>query len=285
MAIDGLRRLELWARLGYVARGFVYMLLGWIALSTGRALSTDDAVAAVERLPLAPLLLAMLAAGLFGYALFKLYAAAIDLDHKGDDNKGRLIRLGGAIGGLAYIGLGWLALKVLAGEDGAHSAGRAAGSVGAEQEVATDIAQAPGGDVLLFIGAAVVIGIAVAQFVIAWKASFMREMPRCPGFAKPAGRLGYAARALVIGMVGWFLLRAALAGERVRNFGDALALLRAEHGWLFLCVAAGLIAFGITSLMMARYRRIEDRDVVDDIERGVEKGVENVEKAKASVKS
>ena len=45
-----------------------------------------------------------------------------------------------------------------------------------------------------------------------------------------------------------------------------------------MAVAAGLMAFGFTSLMMARYRRIEDRDVVDDRERGVEK-------AKASVKS
>ncbi len=55
-----------------------------------------------------------------------------------------------------------------------------------------------------------------------------------------------------------------------------------NHDWLFVVVAAGLIAFGFTSLMMSRYRRIEDRDVVDDIERGVEKGVEA---AKASVKS
>ena len=92
MAVRDLRRLELWARLGYAARGFVYLFLGWIAFSTGRALSTDDAVAEVERLPAALLLLALLAAGLFGYALFKLYAAAIDLDHKGDDTKGRLSR-------------------------------------------------------------------------------------------------------------------------------------------------------------------------------------------------
>ena len=278
MAIDRLRRLELWARLGYAARGFVYLLLGWIALTTGRSLSTNDVVALVERLPAAPLLLAALAAGMFGYALFKLTSAAIDLDHKGDDLKGRVIRLGGALGGLAYIGLGWVALKVLLGDDGAGAAGRADGSSGLPQDAATDVAQAPGGNLLLILGAAVAVGIAVAQFVIAWKASFMDQMPRCPGLVRPIGRLGFAARALVIGMVGWFLLRAGLAGERVRNFGDALALLRNEHGWLFLAVAAGLMGFGIVSLMMARYRRIEDRDVVDDLERGVEK-------AKASVKS
>ncbi len=231
------------------------------------------------------MLLAALAAGLFGYALFKLYSAAIDLDHKGDEAKGRVLRIASALGGVAYIGLGWFALKVLVGVDNDSRAGRAAGSGGAGQDVATDLAQAPGGNLLLIIVAAVVIGIAVAQFVIAWKASFMDQMPRCPSLVRPAGRLGYAARAVVIGMVGWFLLRAGMDGARVRNSGDVLALLRAEYSWLFLAVAAGLIAFGVTSLMMARYRRIEDRDVVDDIEQAVEKGAETVEKAKASVKN
>lgn len=277
MAVRDLRRLEPWARLGYAARGFVYLFLGWIAFSTGRALSTDDAVAEVERLPAAPLLLALLAAGLLSYALFKLYAAVVDMDYKGDDKKGRVARIGSAIGGLAYFGLGWFALKALAGDVDGES-GRAAGSSGAGQAAAADMSQTPGGDWLLMIAALVVMGIAIGQFVIAWKASFMDQMPRCPRFAKPAGRLGYAARALVIGMVGWFLLQAGLNGERVRNSADALALLRAEHGWLFLAVAAGLMAFGLTSLMMARYRRIEDRDVVDDAERGIER-------AKASVKS
>lgn len=279
MAVRDFRRLELWARLGYAARGLVYLFLGWIAFSTGRALSTDDAVAEVEKLPASALLLVLLAAGMFGYALFKLYAAAIDLDYKGDDTKGRLARIGGAIGGLAYIGLGWFALKVLVGDEDARP-GRAAGSSDAPQEVAVDVAQTPGGDWLLMLGAGIVIGIAIGQLVIAWKASFMDQMPRCPGFARPLGRLGHAARALVIGMVGWFLFKAGLDGERVRNFGDALALLRNQYSWLFLAVAAGLMAFGLVSLLMAYYRRIEDRDVVDDLERGVEK----VEQA-ASVKS
>ncbi len=278
MAVRDLRRLEPWARLGFAARGFVYLFLGWIALTTGRAMSTDDAVAEVERLPAAPLLLGLLAAGLFGYALFKLYAAAIDLEYKGDDTKGRLARIGGAIGGLAYIGLGWFALEVLLGIEDDSKAGRAAGSVGAPQEVAVDVAQTPGGDWLLMLGAGIVIGIAVGQLVIAWKASFMDQMPRCPGFARPVGRIGHAARALVIGMIGWFLFKAGLDGTRVRNFGDALAVLHTDDDWLFLAVAAGLMAFGLTSLMMARYRRIEDRDVVDDAARGIDK-------AKTSVKN
>ncbi len=109
----------------------------------------------------------------------------------------------------------------------------------------------------------------------------MEEMPAAP--ASVARRqVGYAARAIIVAMVGYFAMKAGLDGERVRNFGDALAVLRDEHSWLFLAVAAGLILFGLVSLMMARYRRIENHDVVDDLERGVEKGVE---KAAASVKS
>ena len=277
MAIDGLRRLELWARLGYAARGFVYLLLGWVALSTGRALSTGGAVAEVEKLPASAVLLGLLAAGLAAYALFKLYTAAIDLDHQGDDRRGRLVRIGSALGGAGYLGLAWFALKVLVGDENGHP-GRAIGSGGAGQETAIDIARTPGGDWLLMLAGVVVIGIAAGQFAIAWTASFMKEMPNCPSFAKPAGRLGHAARALVIAMVGWFVFKAGLSGTRVRNFGDALALLRNDYAWLFLAVAAGLMAFGLTSLMMARYRRIEDRDLVDDLERGIDQ-------ATASVKS
>ncbi len=278
MQIERVRRLEFWARAGYAARGFVYLLLGWIALSTGRALSTRDTVAEVEKLPGSSILLPLLAAGLFGYALFKLYSAAVDLDHKGDDGKGLALRIGRGLGGIGYLALSWFAINVMTGDKGGAKSGEASGSGGSSQEAAADVAQAPGGDWLLMIVAAVVIGVGIGQFVIAYRAKFMDKMPGAPRLVKPLGQLGYAARGLVILIVGYFVLQAGMDGERVRTFGDALALLRNEQGWLFKLVALGLLAFGLTSLMMARYRRIEDRDMVHDAKSGIGK-------ATASVKS
>ncbi len=63
-------------------------------------------------------------------------------------------------------------------------------------------------------------------------------------------------------MVGYFAIKAGLEGDRVRNFGDALAVVRDDHQSLFKLIAGGLILFGLVSLMMARYRRIADEDVV-----------------------
>ena len=39
-------------------------------------------------------------------------------------------------------------------------------------------------------------------------------------------------------------------------------MVRNDNQALFKLIAAGLILFGLVSLMMARYRRIEDEDVV-----------------------
>jgi len=261
--MERIRRIETWARLGYAARGLVYVLLGWIALSSGRALSTGETVKAVGDLPGGAPLLAILALGLFGYGLYKIYSAILDLDNDGDDGKARVVRGARLIGGLGYWLLAFIAASQLFKQDDSGAdAGEASGSGGAQQEAASNVADAAGGDSLLVVVGLAVLAVAVAQFAIAWKAKFMREMPGAPRLVKPAGQIGYAARAIIVAMVGYFLVKAGLDGDRIRGFGDALALVRNDHETLFRLIAGGLVLFGVVSFVMARYRRIADDDVV-----------------------
>ncbi len=261
--MERIRQLETWARLGYAARGIVYLVLGWIALSSGKALSTSETVQAIEELPGGGPLLAILTVGLFGYGLYKLYTAALDLDNDGTDAKGSVKRIARALGGLGYWFLSFLAAKQLFGtRQGTADAGQSEGSSGSQQEAATQVADATGGDTLLVVIGLGILALAAAQFYIAYKAKFMEEMPGAPAWVKPAGQVGYAARAIIVAMVGYFAMKAGLDGERVRNFGDALAVVRDDHETLFKLIAGGLILFGLVSFMMARYRRIENEDVV-----------------------
>lgn len=264
--MERIRRIETWARLGYGARGLVYLLLGWIALSSGKALSTDEAVEAFSDLPGGSILLPLLAIGLFGYGLYKIYSATLDLDDKGADAKGWVQRAARIGGGLAYWILAFVAAKEAFGaKQGSAETGKASGSGGAKQEAASKVADATGGDTLLIIIGILILAIAASQFYIAYKAKFMSEMPGAPRLVKPAGQIGYAARAIVITIVGYFAVQAGIDGDRVRNFGDALAMVREDYGTLFKLIAGGLVLFGIVSLLMARYRRVADDDVVDRV--------------------
>lgn len=258
-----IRRIETWARIGYVARGLVYLLLGWIALSSGKALSTGETVQAFDDLPGGDVLLIALGVGLFGYGLYKICSALLDLDGKGSKPKGIVTRGARMFGGIAYWGLAFVAVKQLTkGNDGAADAGQAGGSGGQGQEAAKQVSEATGGDTLLILVGLVVLVVAGAQLWIAYKAKFMDEMPGAPQLVKPAGQIGYAARALIVAIVGYFIVKAGIDGTRLRTSGDALDLVKESHSLLFQLTAIGLILFGVTSLMMARYRRINDADVV-----------------------
>lgn len=259
--MERIRRLETWARLGFAARGFVYLVLGWFALSSGKAMSTSETVQAVDDLPGGAPLLAALAVGLFGYGLYKLFTAALDLDHEGSDTKGKVMRAARAIGGLIYWFLSFLAVEQLFDT----RAARSAGSGNAQQDAASRMADAVGGDALLVVIGLIILAVAAAQFYMTYKAKFMDQVIGAPTWLRPVGQIGYAARATIVAMVGYFAIKAGLDGERVRNFGDALAVVRDDDESLFKLIAGGLILFGFLSLMTARYRRIADEDVVERI--------------------
>ena len=84
--------------------------------------------------------------------------------------------------------------------------------------------------------------------------------PRVRNWIEWIGSLGHLARMVVFGLVGVFLVKAAVdfnASKAVGVDGALAKVAHASYGPVLLgIVAAGLVAFGVFSLSDARYHRV-----------------------------
>lgn len=252
--MDRLLRLENFARAGFAARGIVYLALGYFALMSTHG---EAAASVLERLRTAPaggVLIGALAFGLFGYGLFRLVGGILDLDDEGRSAVGIVARIGLAVSGLAHWLLCALAILVLVSGSG--------GSDQREEAAARTAFEYPGGAALVGIVGGIIIITGVGQLLIGLRGGYMKFLnARQPRFARLAGALGYGARGAVFIVIGWQVISLAIGwGGRQLGFDSALDLI-ARREWVFPCVAAGLILFGIFSLYAAAHLRIRDEDV------------------------
>ena len=249
--------MEAMTRIGFAARGIMYVLIGYLALRSGRA---KDEGAALQFLNggSGKLLLAAMAFGFLGYGIWRLSEALVDTEGHGSDAKGVAVRTGGAASGIIHLALSFTAAKLAWGERGG-GAGEGA-QVGAES--ALDL---PGGQIVLGLVAAALIVTGLYQLVKAVRAGFLRHLDGQAArqtWIVWMGRLGYAARALIFLITGWFFWRAASEDDASEAGGlqEALASL---PDMLEFATAAGLLLFGLFSLVEARFRRINDPHVLD----------------------
>ena len=249
------RKFVTMTRVGFAARGIMYLLIGYLSLRVGRS---EDGAGAMEYLDsgAGKVLLALMAVGFFAYAAWRLLEAWLDSEGHGSDGKGTAARLGGAASGIMHLALAFTAAKLASGS------GSSGG--GAEGGAATALSF-PGGQTLLVAAAALLLVAGLYQFAKAAKADFLRhldpEAARQP-WVKLAGRGGYAARGVVFVIMAWFLWQAGRqdSASKAGDMGEALASLPAT---LQMLVAAGLFLFGVFSLVEARYRRINDPQVME----------------------
>ncbi|ATW03168.1 DUF1206 domain-containing protein [Sphingopyxis sp. BSNA05] len=252
--------IENFARAGYLGRAVVYGLAGYLTLTTAGSTGTTGVLEEIETMSAGAILLALVGLGLLGYGIFRLYGAAMDLQGNGTDAKGLAIRIGHAASGLAHIFLCYLAFKAVLGwPSGSTGDGESAG------QAAGTLASMPMGDVLLGVIGIGFIAAAINQAVKAYTAKFMGLLDAdAPALAKYVGQAGYAARAVIFAVLGWQITSAALSGDtgNVGGVGQVLDSLRSTN-WLYIAVAIGLLLFGLFSLVMARYRRIRNEDVLE----------------------
>jgi hypothetical protein len=254
--------IEPMARVGYTAKGILYITIGYLAAKAGlgqggSVTDTGGAMRQVKHASLGQPLLLILAAGLLGYAAWRLVEAITDPERRGTDLKGILMRAGFAGRGLFHAALGVTAFRLALGRGGAASGSQA-------PHWTARAFQIPGGDVLVGVAALWVGGYGLYQFYRAWSPKMRRHLqlaelsPRAQRWVLGVSRFGVAARGVVFCLIGFFLARATLRHDPSQAGGvrESLRTLQQTGRWAFVVVALGLIAYGVYQLVHARYRNI-----------------------------
>lgn len=252
------------ARIGFAARGLVYMLVGWFAIDAGlrggRAADNQGAIATLADEPFGHVLLAIVAAGLLGFALWRLTEGIANPERIGSDAKAGFKRAGQIVSGITHLVLAWTAARLAVGASSGR--GMSPGDDSARDWTAWLLSQ-PLGQLLVGLVGLGLFAAAAQQGVRAWKGNFVDELrgsTPLPGYVCTVGRIGYAARALVFVIIGVFFIVAAWTARASEAGGmaDALAALQNQPGgtWLLAATGLGLALFGIFSSVEARYRTI-----------------------------
>ena len=248
--MDANARLTTLTRVGFAARGLLYIVIALLVIRAGRAESTSGALKYLGEGG-GQVLLVVMAAGLFAYSVWRLADAAFDIERHGSGQKGAMERVGAAASGLIHLFLAWQAVRLI---QGAASAGDGT------QDGARTALQLPAGGTLVVIAGVVLLGVGAFQLIKAVKGSFLRhlepQIARQP-WAQWSGRAGYAARGIVFLISSFFLLKAGIQ-ERASEAGGTAEALSWLSSPLDLLVALGLLAFGLFSLIEARFRILHD---------------------------
>jgi uncharacterized protein DUF1206 len=262
-ATSNRRWIERLARFGFAARALVYILVGVIAAEAaavgGRATDAHGAIQAIGRQQqFGTVFLLVLALGLAAYAVWRFAQAWLDLERKGKDVQALATRASFVVSGLGHVAL---ALSAASLAIGLHE-----GRSNAVRTWVTRLLSAPYGRWVVAAVGLAVIGSGLYQFYKAYTAGFEDDLLTSEMSAdgrlwlRRVGRAGLTARGVTFAVIGWFLLRAGLDenAHEARGLAGALRLLgRQDEGhWLLFVVAIGLTAYGLLSLVDARYRRV-----------------------------
>lgn len=248
------------ARLGLVARGVIWLVVGvlaaQVALGSDKRADKNGALAAIKDKPFGELLLIVLAVGFTGYAAWRLLEGSVGHRSEDDDRKRWGKRLASLFRGGVYLFLAASTAKFL------FSGG---GNDKTEPLTARVMSQTGGRTLVLLVGAGLVIGgLGMAFRGLRQKFEDLVDQGKMPDalptVTRVVGTVGLVSRGLVFALVGGFLVDAAVRFEPDNAKGlDASLKTLAHHSYgrvALFAGAVGLLAFSLWSFIEARYRKI-----------------------------
>ena len=248
------------ARSGLVARGVIYLLIGWVALmlAVGHRNGEADQRGALQTLankPHGTTELWLLAIGLAAYALWRISEAFFGVTGEGD---GAGPRLKSAFRGVVYAFFAVTTVSVIHGSGGSQAQN--------QQDITARVMRHTGGRWLIgIVGVAVVVA-GLMLVIEGVRRKFLKTLqldkasPRTRSAVTALGEIGTTARGIVFAVTGGLVVDAARTFNpaKARGLDEALRTLqnRAYGTAILAAMALGLLIFGLYGLCEARWRRV-----------------------------
>ena len=261
-------------RAGWLAKGAVYFIAGVLAFNLGlrgrgwstgtdQEASPTGAIKTVATTTGGPLLLWLLAIGLLLYAAWRLLSALLPGD---GDAKAWVQRFGYVVSAAVYGALGVVAISFARADSPSASS---ASTNGNTQVSSTSSGVMSHGGGRLLVGAVGIVILAVGLYRIgkgaredvADELDLSGMSPQRITWTRRLGALGEIGRGVGFGLVGFFLLRAAITYDPNEATGVDGALRRlASESWgtiVVLLIALGFVAYGLFCITTFTHRRLE----------------------------
>ena len=254
------------ARLGYASKGVLYATAGFLTAAAGlhrggTTADRHDAIQFIAQQTFGRAMLLVIAAGLIGYAFWRIVSAFTDADNHGSDAKGLVIRTASVVRGLFYGTLAYTIIRLLL-----HQGGSGQGSDVTSRHWTARALDHPYGFVLVMLaGLSIIVYGGVQCFSAAGKKlSKQLDLKSTSARGRRAilsiSRFGVVARGIVFGVIGTSLIRASLRRHSAdaKGISGALRQLWAlpMGSWILTVAGLGFAAYGAYALINARYRRI-----------------------------
>ena len=244
------------ARAGFVFIGLVHILIGVIALQVDRGqggqADQSGAIASIASKPGGP---ALLWAGLVACAALALWmlSEAFFKARAETDSKEKLKKASAAVGKAVVFAFLAFTFAVFASGGSKNSSQSAS-------DFTAKLMGAPGGVVLLIAVGLAIIGAGAYYAYRGVSRKFMKDLQN-PGNSRAAvkwiGTVGYAAKGVVLAVVGVLIIIAAATADPSKSSGldGGLKTLGSQPYGVFLLagIAAGLICYGVYSMARARF--------------------------------
>jgi hypothetical protein len=254
------KTLELAARVGFLAKGLVYALVGLLAIQVAAGDHQEaDQKGALEMVASqtgGSVVLWLMVVGFAAYALWRFTEAAWGRKDERDERMRTVKRIGSAANGLVYLAFGVLAFQTVT----------EAASSGGGTSTTAKVLDWPGGQTLVFVAGLVIIAIAIGLAVRGLRTDFEKHLKsgqmsrRVFQVVRRLGQVGYIARGIVFSLVGALVIKAAMefSPKQAEGFDAALKeVAQAPYGpFLLVATALGFICFGAYCVAEARYRRL-----------------------------